>query len=183
MHHVARLQIPGLGLLAEPDARRGAGGDDVARQQLHELRDIGDDLLDGEDHRRGAAVLLALAIDVEPHRQRLRIADLVGGHQPGADRAEGREALALVPGRAALGLPGALGDVVDHGIAGDMRQRIGFVETLCASVPITTPSSTSQSVFSEPLGTVTGSFGPWRQLTHLLNTTGSLGIGRFDSAA
>ena len=35
----------------------------------------------------------------------------------------------------------------------------------------------------EPVGTVTGSFGPWMQVIHLLNTTGSSGIGRFDSAA
>jgi hypothetical protein len=29
-HDVARLQIPGLGLLAEPDAGRRAGGDDMS---------------------------------------------------------------------------------------------------------------------------------------------------------
>jgi hypothetical protein len=33
------------------------------------------------------------------------------------------------------------------------------------------------------LGIITWSFGPVRQLTALVNSTGSSGIGRFDSAA
>ena len=77
---------------------------------------------------RGAAVLHAPAVDVEPHRQVLRIADLVGGDQPGPDRPEGVAALALVPGAAALDLEVALGDVVDHAIAGDVGQRVGFLD-------------------------------------------------------
>jgi hypothetical protein len=43
------------------------------------------------------AGLLALAVDVQPHAQVLAVADLVRGDQPGADRAEGVAALALVP--------------------------------------------------------------------------------------
>src|SRR3546814_13097780 len=58
--------------------------------------------------------------------QRLRVADLVGGDQPRADRAEGRETLALVPRHAAFLLPVAFGHVVDDAIAGDMAQRVGF---------------------------------------------------------
>src|SRR3546814_17708037 len=45
---VAGLQIPGRGLLPQADARRGAGRDDVAGLQRHELRKIGDDLGDGD---------------------------------------------------------------------------------------------------------------------------------------
>ena len=48
---------------------------------------------------------------------------------------------------------------------------------------MTTPSSTSQSVFVDPRGIITGSFGPCRQLTALVKNTGSAGIGRSDSAA
>ena len=48
---------------------------------------------------------------------------------------------------------------------------------------MTMPSSTSQSVFSEPRGMTTSSFGPFRQVMALVNRTGSAGIGRFDSAA
>ena len=68
------------------------------------------------------AGLLALAVDVEPHVEVLHVADLVGRDQPGADRAEGVAALALVPGAAALDLVLALRDVVDDDIAGDMVQ-------------------------------------------------------------
>jgi len=48
---------------------------------------------------------------------------------------------------------------------------------------MTTPSSTSQSVFFDPRGISISSFGPTIALVHLLKTTGSLGIGMFDSAA
>ncbi|MCY1232626.1 hypothetical protein D9M72_451280 [compost metagenome] len=48
---------------------------------------------------------------------------------------------------------------------------------------MTTPSSTSQSDLTEPLGSITGSFGPWMQLVAFMKTMGSLGTGRPDSAA
>src|ERR1700704_898789 len=53
-------------LHAGADARRRACGDDVAGQQRHELRDIGDALGHREDHGRGRSGLAALAVDVEP---------------------------------------------------------------------------------------------------------------------
>src|SRR3546814_10156706 len=68
----------GRGLLSQADARRGAGGDDVAGLERHELRKIGDDLGDGEDHRFRMAVLHALAVDRQPHGEVLRVAGLVG---------------------------------------------------------------------------------------------------------
>ena len=43
------------------------------------------------------AGLAALAVDVEPHRQLLHVGNLVLGHQPRADRAEGVVRLALGP--------------------------------------------------------------------------------------
>ena len=48
---------------------------------------------------------------------------------------------------------------------------------------MTMPSSTSQSPLTEPLGSITGSFGPWMQLVAFMKTTGSFGIGMPDSAA
>jgi hypothetical protein len=48
---------------------------------------------------------------------------------------------------------------------------------------MTTPSSTSQSVFSEPLGITMSSLGPTMQFVGLMNSTGSLGIAIPDSAA
>ena len=49
--------------------------------------------------------------------------------------------------------------------------------------PITIPSSTSQSVLTEPRGIITSSLGPQIALVALVNTTGSGGTVRPDSAA
>src|SRR6188472_2816026 len=88
-HLVAGLEEHGRRLHAESHAGRRAGGDEVARPERHEAAAVRDQLGDAEDHRLRAAVLAALAVDVEPHRQRLRILDLVGRHHPRPDRAEG----------------------------------------------------------------------------------------------
>src|SRR6187431_853510 len=98
LHLVARLQVHRGRLHAERHAGRRAGGDEIAGPEGAEAAAVGDQLGDAEDHGRGAAVLHPLAVDLEPHRQRLRIGDLVCGDHPRADRAEGVAALALVPG-------------------------------------------------------------------------------------
>ena len=46
-----------------------------------------------------------------------------------------------------------------------------------------TPNSTSQSLFTEPLGSITSSLGPLRQLIALVNMGGSVGIGSCASCA
>src|SRR5216684_2580782 len=51
-------------LEAHRDPGRGAGRDDVAGHQRHELADIADDVLDAEDQIGGVAVLAPLAVDV-----------------------------------------------------------------------------------------------------------------------
>ena len=65
------------GFMPMPDAGRRAGGDHVAGQQRHVARDVGDDRRDAEDHRLRVARLPALAVDVEPHVEILRVPDLV----------------------------------------------------------------------------------------------------------
>src|SRR5579871_2059801 len=97
-HDVADIEILRR-LHAGADARRRAGGEHVAGQERHELRDIGDAFGNREDHGRGRAGLLALAVDVEPHRQALRVRDFVPGDEPGPERAEGVVRLAQI-GRA-----------------------------------------------------------------------------------
>ena len=119
-------------LHAGADARRRAGGDHVARLERHEAADIADQVGDAEDHRLGVAGLHALAVDVEEHVEVLHVVDLVGGDQPRPERAEGRAALALGPLAAALDLELALGHVVADGVAGDMGQRLGFVDVAAA---------------------------------------------------
>ena len=48
---------------------------------------------------------------------------------------------------------------------------------------MTTPNSTSQSLFFEPLGSITASSGPWMHEMALVKMMGSFGIGRPASAA
>jgi hypothetical protein len=50
-------------------------------------------------------------------------------------------------------------------------------------VPITTPSSTSQSDFCESSGNITLSFGPFSDVLAFRNTIGSVGSGMPASAA
>src|SRR6266850_1653275 len=71
--------------------------------------------------------LHALAVDVEPHVEVLRVANLVAGDQPWPDRARAVEALALVP-LAGRHLESALRDVVHHAVAGDVVERGCFLD-------------------------------------------------------
>ena len=54
------------------------------------------------------------------HGEGLRVGDLIGRHEDGAERVEGRATLAQVPLRGALELELALGDVMGDGVAGDV---------------------------------------------------------------
>src|SRR5919108_4046193 len=88
LDQVAGAQVGVVGA-AERDARRGAGVDHVARLQDHELAGVPDQVAHAEDHVLGGAVLAQLAVDPGPQAESLRVADLVGGDQPRAERVEG----------------------------------------------------------------------------------------------
>ena len=62
-------------------------------------------------------------------------------------------------------------------------QIVRAIMLLIAFLPITKPNSTSQSVCSDPLGTIIGSLGPTIQLVNLEKIIGSFGMGRFCSSA
>src|SRR5271165_2638490 len=130
-HRLPRLEEDRR-LLAHAHARRRAGRDHVAREQPDEVADVGHQLAHAEDHRPCAAVLHALAVDVAEHRQGLRIGHRVLRHHPRTDRAEGRAALALVPGAAAFKLVFALADVVHDRVAGDMIERRALRDVVAA---------------------------------------------------
>src|SRR2546427_570347 len=104
---VARLQIARR-LHAVGDAGGRARRDQVARAQRHELAHVGDQRPHAEDHVLGVAALARLAVDGGPHLERLRVADLVRGDEPGPDRCEGVGALALGRGAGTLHLERAL---------------------------------------------------------------------------
>src|SRR5579884_1636506 len=122
-HPVARLEELRR-LHADRHPRRSAGRDHVARHQRREMTDVADDVVDAEDQVGGVAVLDALAVDLGPQLQFTGIADLVGGHHPGAEGTERVAALALRPLAAALHLVGPLGDIVHDAEPGDVVRRV-----------------------------------------------------------
>src|SRR5713101_4356286 len=86
-HRVARFE-EFRRLEAHRDPGRGAGRDDVARDQRHEMADIADDVLDAEDQVGGVAVLPPLAVDFGRDLELAGIAHLVAGDEPRSERAE-----------------------------------------------------------------------------------------------
>src|SRR5271163_2498551 len=116
--------LPRLEILRRPpphsDSRRGAGGDHISGTQTHELADVRDEMCGPEYHRARIAALEAMAIDLEPQIQSLRVRYFIFGDQPRTNRREGVAALALVPLAAALELVSTLGHIVDYTVAGDV---------------------------------------------------------------
>lgn len=83
LHRVAGVQRAGAG--------RGARQDDVARFQRHEVRDVGDEAGDGEDHAARAVVLHHLAVYVHPQPGVLGLRQGLFGYETanGTRRVEG----------------------------------------------------------------------------------------------
>nr|GEW99913.1 hypothetical protein [Tanacetum cinerariifolium] len=131
-HALSGAQEHRFRLDAQAHSRRCASGNHVARLQAHELTQVAHQFRDLENHRACVAVLVTLAIHFQPQVELVRVGDFVAGHQPGADRAEGVTAFALVPGAAALDLKLALRHIVDHAVAGHVLQGVGFVDVASA---------------------------------------------------
>src|SRR6185437_631326 len=104
-----------IGLAAGGDATRCAGAEDIAGLEP-DARPMRDLLVDLVHHALRGRVLTDIAVDPALQREKLRIADLVGRHQIGAERREAGEILAqaadaaAIPRFAAIGI--AVGDVV-----------------------------------------------------------------------
>src|SRR5688572_10703426 len=93
LHDVAWLQEPGQ--LQAAAGAYSARGDDFARMQCLGAGDEGEDLREAVLHGARVAATPALAVDAHFHVEGLRIADLVGGDDPGAEYVAGVEVLAL----------------------------------------------------------------------------------------
>src|SRR2546423_2095764 len=113
---VARRAVP------QPDARRGARGDDVAGQERHKLTDVADEGRHVEDQLARRAALLGLAVHLEPELEIVYVADLVGRGEKRPERREGIAALALHPLAPTLELEGALRVIVVQHVPGDVAQ-------------------------------------------------------------
>src|SRR2546423_13302054 len=126
---VARRAVP------QPDARRGARGDDVAGQERHKLTDVADEGRHVEDQLARRAALLGLAVHFEPELEIVHVADLVGRGEKRPERREGIAALALHPLAAALELEGALRVIVVQHVPGDVAQRLVALDVRRPAAP------------------------------------------------
>src|SRR3546814_19109947 len=75
-----------LRIAARADARGSSGRDDVAGLERHHARNIGDQLIDIEQHEARIAVLLLDAVHMRQDIEIMRIADFVGGDDARPDR-------------------------------------------------------------------------------------------------
>ena len=107
------------------DARRRAGGDDIAGLERHALRDEGNQRGNVEQHRRGAAVLQPPAVDVQADGDAVRVGQFVGSDEPRPERRRGGQVLAANEVAAVLLDEAAAADVVVQRVAGDTAHRLG----------------------------------------------------------
>src|SRR5256712_6344491 len=91
---VTRLEVHGR-LLAEPDAGRRSGGDEIAGRERHQPREIAHERADVEDERLRVAALHLLAIHPGPELEGVWVGDLLPVGDVGAD---GRGGLEDLPG-------------------------------------------------------------------------------------
>src|SRR5437870_747572 len=91
---VTRLEVHGR-LLAEPDAGRRSGGDEIAGRERHQPREIAHEVADVEDERLRVAALHLLAVHPGPELEGVWVGDLLPVGDVGAD---GRRSLEDLPG-------------------------------------------------------------------------------------
>src|SRR5690348_9926767 len=112
-HHIAGLH--------RADARRRAGGDQIAGKQRHNLGNEADYNIEGKDEIAGGALLAHLSVDACLHVHARPGVNFVA--DDGADGTEGVEALGASP-LAILVLQVAGSDVVEAGVAEDIRPHV-----------------------------------------------------------
>lgn len=130
----------------EGHARGRAGVDHVARFQDHVPAQVPDDVADREDHVAGVTVLPLRTVDAQVQAEVLRVAGLVGGDQPRAERVEGLAGFAQVPLRRVLQLEFPLRYVVADRVPGDHGPR-GI-----RSVQVARPAADDDREFDLPVG-------------------------------
>jgi len=84
------------------------------------------------NHGGGCAILHALAVQLQPEVEVLRVFHLVGGHQPRADGAESVVGFALGPLAGTLDLEFTLREVIDGAIACHVLHGVSLLDVLGA---------------------------------------------------
>ena len=98
-------------LHGRPYPARRARENQITRLQRHRTAEMGNLIEDVENHMPSVGVLPGFAVDRTCQLEPLRVAELVGGDDPGTDRCMGIERLSQNPLRS-VQLPVAYGDVV-----------------------------------------------------------------------
>src|SRR5262245_10178041 len=111
LHDVPWLEIPRW-LRAVSHTRRGSARDHVTDTEGHEAAQVGNELANGKHHVFRMPVLPTVTVDRGPQRERLRVGDLVDGHEPWPDGRERVCALPLGGAAAMLHLERAFRDIV-----------------------------------------------------------------------
>src|SRR3972149_7193053 len=121
MTHVLDLDLADVAVLQRAEALVvGAAEDEVARLEGHHGGESSDDVTAAVLHVAGAIVLPELAIHGVLDAEVVRVPDLVGGRDRGAEGEERVEGLAVLAGQGWLALaPGAGGDIPRGGGAED----------------------------------------------------------------
>src|ERR1035441_6174024 len=110
-------------LAHEADARRRAGGYDVARFESKDAGEEGNQVGDLEAQVASVGVLQAFAVDLDADVQVVRVRNLVGRHDPGAHGRKGIERFSHQPlGGGALVVAGAY--IIDDGVTEDVAGPI-----------------------------------------------------------
>src|SRR5579871_1219638 len=115
-HHISRPQIHRR-LLSEPDSRRRARRNNVARLQTHEPAQITHQMRHAENHRLRRSVLITLSIHFQPQMQILRIRNFVVRHEPRPNRPKRVGTLSLHPLPRAFQLKRALRQIIHHAVS------------------------------------------------------------------
>src|SRR5665809_35210 len=119
-----------------PDTARCASEKNVSGLEGHAARQVVDEVGDAEQHLLGGRILAELAVDPGFQSEALRVRDLVRGRDPGADGAEGVEALRAVELTVRpLPVPGR--DVVPNRVTEHRVERVLLAHTACHPVSYT----------------------------------------------
>src|SRR4051812_34019250 len=122
-NHITRTQIHRR-FLSETHTSGCTCRDDVAGMQAHHRAQVADQSRHTENHVRRIAVLITLAVHLEPQTQRVRIGNFVACDEPGTGRTKRVAAFAFIPSATTFELILALRDVVNHAVPSYVRHRV-----------------------------------------------------------
>src|SRR4029077_1194541 len=124
-YDIARLQILRR-LHSKAYACGRSRADHIARQQRHELADVGHQKRHGKNHFSGGTALAELHIHFQPHAEPIQAWKLVACRKKWPERSERVSALPFYPLAAALQLKTSFGIIVVQDESCNVFERLGL---------------------------------------------------------